>query len=51
VLDGLPGQPTGTIVTGGGSFEGIRIRAITRDTVVVESQDTTWKLTLKRGAS
>ena len=51
VLDGLPGQPTGTIVTGGGSFEGIRIRAITRDTVVVESQDPTWKLTLKRGAS
>ena len=51
VLDGLPGQPTGTVVTGGGSFDGIRIRAITRDTVVVESQDTTWKLTLKRGTS
>ena len=49
ILDGLPGSPPGTIVATGGVFETLTIAAITRDTVVVQGADTTWRLTLSRG--
>jgi hypothetical protein len=49
ILDGLPGAPPGTIVATGGVFETLTIAAITRDTVVVQGADTTWRLTLSRG--
>jgi hypothetical protein len=48
VLDGLPGQPSGTVVRPGAVFETIRISAITSDTVIVQASDTVWKLTVKR---
>jgi hypothetical protein len=49
ILDGLPGQPAGTIVRAGGTFDKLTVRSITRDTVVVQAPDTTWRLTLSRG--
>jgi hypothetical protein len=47
IVEGIPGQTGGTVVTAGLAFDNVRIRAITRDTVVVQAPDTTWKLTLK----
>lgn len=48
IVDGIPGQPMGTIVRTGVVFDKLTVRAITRDTVVIQAPDTTWKLTIKR---
>jgi hypothetical protein len=50
VLDGLPGQPPGTVVTSGAEIGGLRVVAVTRDSVVVRGLDTTWTLALRSGA-
>lgn len=50
IVDGLPGQPPGSIVRPGMTFDKLVIRSISRDTVLVQSPDTSWKLTLGRGA-
>jgi len=47
VIDGLPGQPPGTVVSAGNTFDKLVIRAVSRDTVVVQAPDTVWRLTLK----
>ena len=47
IVEGIPGQPGGIVITAGLTFDRIHIRAITRDTVVVQASDTTWKLTMK----
>lgn len=47
IVEGIPGQTGGTVVTAGLAFEKIRFRSITRDTVFVQAPDTTWKLTMK----
>ena len=47
LLEGIPGQSGGVIVSAGNTFDKLRIRSITRDTVVMQSPDTTWKLTMK----
>jgi len=44
VIDGLPGQPPGTIVSAGTEVEHLRIASITRDSVVITGADTTWTL-------
>jgi len=49
VIDGLPGQPPGTMVSAGSTFEKLVIRTISRDTVVVQAPDTVWRLTLMKG--
>jgi hypothetical protein len=49
VVDGIPGQPTGTIVRRGDSFDKLMVRSVGRDTVVIAAPDTTWKLTLATG--
>jgi hypothetical protein len=51
VIDGLPGQPAGTVVKAGGTFDKLIIRSISRDTVVVQSPDSTWRLTLSKGST
>jgi hypothetical protein len=51
VVDGIPGQPAGTIVRGGVTFDKLTVRSVGRDTVVIAAPDTTWKLTLARGRS
>jgi hypothetical protein len=48
IIDGLPGQPPGTIVTPGATFDQLVVRAVSRDSVIVQGPDTTWTLTLNR---
>ena len=48
ILDGIPGQASGTIVSGGSKFDKLRVRSVSRDSVIVEGLDTVWKLTLAR---
>lgn len=49
VVDGIPGQPSGTIVRAGSAFDRLTVRSVGSDTVVIAAPDTTWKLTLQRG--
>jgi hypothetical protein len=48
VIDGLPGQPPGTVVRSGATFDKLTARLITRDSVVIQGADTTWVLTFGR---
>jgi hypothetical protein len=47
MIDGIPGHQ-GAVVRSGDTFDKLVIRRVTRDTVVVQGPDTTWKLTIKR---
>ncbi len=47
VIDGIPGQPPGTIASPGARFDKLVVRSVTRDTVVVQGPDTTWSLAFK----
>ena len=47
IVEGIPGQAGGIVVSAGLAFDMVRIRSITRDTVVVQTSDTTWKLTMR----
>lgn len=49
VLSGLPGRPNQTVVMVGDTVGSARIRAIRRDTVVVQLGDSTVRLSLVRG--
>lgn len=49
IVDGLPGQPPGTIVSAGMVVSNLEVRSVSRDTVLVQGSDTTWKLTLGHG--
>ena len=48
VLEGIPGREGTVVVRVGDSLNGFTVRAVRGDTVFVRSQDTTWKLTLRR---
>ena len=48
IVDGLPGQPAGTVVRAGNAFDKLVARAVTRDSVVIQGPDTTWVLTFRR---
>jgi hypothetical protein len=48
MLDGVPGHDGSIVLHVGESFGGLTVRAVRRDTVVVQGADTTWMLTLKR---
>jgi hypothetical protein len=48
IVDGIPGQPPGTIIRSGIAFDKLTVRSVGRDTVVIQAPDTTWKLTLSR---
>lgn len=47
VLEGLPDQPGPVVVRRGDVFGDLRIRDVTRTTVVVSAPDTTWRLTVR----
>ncbi len=47
VIDGIPGQPPGTIAGPGARFDKLVIRSVTRDAVIVQGPDTTWSLAFK----
>jgi len=47
VIDGLPGQPPATLVRAGSKFDRITVRAVTRDSVIVQGVDTSWVLSFR----
>ncbi len=51
MVDGIPGQPAGTIVRSGVTFDKLTVRSVGKDTVVIQAPDTTWKLTLSQNRS
>jgi hypothetical protein len=48
MIDGIPGQPPGTIVRAGSRFDKLAVRLVTRDSVILQGFDTTWVLTFAR---
>ena len=48
LVDGLPGQLAGAVVSAGDRFERLVVRAVTRDSVIVQSPDTTWVLGFRK---
>ncbi|HEX6042293.1 hypothetical protein [Longimicrobium sp.] len=49
VMEGIPGREgTSVVVRRGDVFGDLRIRDVTRTTVVVSAPDTTWRLTVRR---
>ncbi|HUK62590.1 MAG TPA: hypothetical protein VLV15_04625, partial [Dongiaceae bacterium] len=48
LLDGIPGHDGSVVVRRGQALGPLRIRKITRDSVIVQGEDTTWRLGMKR---
>jgi hypothetical protein len=48
IVDGIPGQPAGTIVRAGSAFDQLVVRSVTRDSVVIKGIDTIWVLSFRR---
>lgn len=44
VIDGIPGQPSGTVALAGARFDKLVVRSVSRDSVVIQGPDTTWTL-------
>jgi hypothetical protein len=49
LIDGIPGQPPGTLVQTGRVFDKLKTRTVTRDSVVIQGPDTTWVLSFRAG--
>ena len=47
IIDGIPGQPLGTVVGDGMAFGKLTIRSVARDSVVIQGADTTWVLAFR----
>jgi hypothetical protein len=47
VIDGIPGQPAGTIARQGATFDKLTVRSVTRDSVIVQGPDTAWTLSFR----
>ena len=47
VIDGIPGQPSGTVARAGSKFDRFTVRVVTRDSVVVQGADTSWVLSFR----
>ena len=48
ILDSVPGRDGGVLVRKGDTLNGLRVRSVGRDTVIVQGADTVWKLIVKR---
>lgn len=48
LIDGLPGQSAGTVVLSGDKFDRLVVRAVTRDSVIIQAPDTTWVLAFRK---
>ena len=48
MLEGVPDHPSTVVVSPGDVLGPLRVRSITRDQVVVQGPDTTWRLTVRR---
>ena len=47
VVDGIPGQPPGTLIRIGDKFDRFTVKSIGRDTIVMQSPDSTYRLVLR----
>lgn len=47
VIDGIPGQPPGTVARVGSRFDRFTVRVVTRDSVIVQGADTSWVLSFR----
>lgn len=47
VIEGIPGQTSAAVVRSGEKFGTLTIRAVSRDSVAVQTTDTAWVLTFK----
>ena len=50
LIEGVPGHDASTLVRAGEVLGALRVRAVTRDSVIIVGEDTTWRLGMKRGA-
>jgi hypothetical protein len=48
ILEGIPGRQGSVVLRRGDTVAALVVRAVRRDTVVIEGADTTWRLTVKR---
>jgi hypothetical protein len=48
VLEGVPNRDGSVLVHSGDTLSGLRVRAVRRDTVIIQGMDTTWTLTVRR---
>jgi hypothetical protein len=48
VIDGIPGQPPGIVAQPGMRFDKLVVRAVTRDSVVIQGSDTIWVLSFRK---
>jgi hypothetical protein len=48
VIEGLPGQSAAVVTRTGEKFEGLVVRSVTRDSVIVQASDTTWVLAFRK---
>jgi hypothetical protein len=48
IIEGIPGRNGSVVLRGGDTVAALRVRAVRRDTVVIEGADTTWRLTVNR---
>ncbi len=48
IIDGIPGQPAGAIARTGSVFDKLTVRAVTRDSVIVQGPDTAWILSFRK---
>jgi hypothetical protein len=47
IIDGIPGQPAGTVVGDGMAFGRLTVRSVTRDSVIIQGPDTLWVLAFR----
>jgi hypothetical protein len=47
VIDGIPGQPPGTVVRAGTVVDKLTVAVVNRDTVIIRGPDTTWTLSFR----
>lgn len=48
LVEGLPGREGASLVAQGDTVGGLRIRTITRDTVIIAGMDTIWRLAVRQ---
>jgi hypothetical protein len=48
IVEGIPGVDGSSVIRAGQPIGGIALRAVRRDTIILQGNDTTWKLTVRR---
>jgi hypothetical protein len=48
VVDGIPGQPQGTVIRKGSQYDKLLVRSVTRDSVIIQGPDTSWVIRFGR---